>query len=102
MQTLAVVSKFTKKGLSVWYFVKTDTGFAAFGGVDPKCKTFTTIEELRSCYSNWLRYGYQPGIASVPEVKTPRPRKVERPSRPVDSQLPLDLQEDLWALPSVV
>ena len=99
MQTLAIVSKSTKSGLSVWYFVKTDTGYHAFGGVDPKCMTFNTVEELRSCYSNWIRYGYQPGITSVREVKTPRPRKIQAPiSDPWESKLPLDLQLELDSL----
>ena len=88
MQVLAVVSKSTKQGLSVWRFVQTETGeYFAFGGVKPACKAFATIDDMRSCYKNWVhRYGYKPGLVSVkPVAKHVRP-------------IPADLQADLWAL----
>jgi len=98
MQTLAIVSKSTKQGVSVWRFVVTENGeYFAFGGIKPACKAFTTIEQLRNCYKSWVRYGYQPGL--VPVAKTPAPvkRTVATPSA-----LPEDLAADLWALePSV-
>lgn len=63
MQTLAIVSKSTKQGLSVWRFVATENGeFFAFGGCKPACKKFASLEALRSCYKQWLKYGYQPGL----------------------------------------
>ena len=97
MQTLAIVSKYTKQGLSVWRFVVTETGeYFAFGGVKPACKAFATIDQLRSCYKSWVSYGYQPGL--VP-TKAPTPVKRTVPT----SQLPEDLAADLWALePSTV
>ena len=88
MQTLAIVSKSTRQGLSVWRFVQTETGeYFAFGGVTPACKAFRTIDEMRACYKNWIKYGYKPGLA---------------PTKPVARPIPADLQADLWALqPSV-
>lgn len=98
MQTLAIVSKSTKQGLSVWRFVVTENGeYFAFGGVKPACKAFATIDQLRSCYKSWVRYGYQPGLVPV-KAPTPVKRTV-----PTPSQLPEDLAADLWALePSTV
>ena len=85
MHTLAIVSKSTKQGLSVWRFVQTETGeYFAFGGVKPACKAFTSIDAMRACYKNWIKYGYQPGLV------------------PVKSQLPADLSRDLWALEPTV
>ena len=84
MQTLAILSRNTKQGVSVWRFIQTEDGnFFAFGGCKPACKQFKTLQELRNCYKSWLRYGYEPGLV------------------PVKSQLPADLQADLWALPTV-
>jgi len=88
MQTLAIMSRDTKQGVSVWRFVQTEDGkFFAFGGVKPACKQFNSIEELRNCYKSWLRYGYEPGL--VPTKKQPVKQL---------SMLPADLQADLWAL----
>ena len=97
MQNLAVLSKQTKQGVSVWRFVQTDDGaYFAFGGITPACKQFDTIEQLRSCYKSWVRYGYAPGIVEPKKVATPKPVRVQK------SQLPADLRSDLWALqPSV-
>jgi hypothetical protein len=99
MQTLATVSKSTKQGLSVWRFVVTDNGeYFAFGGVKPACKAFATIDQLRSCYKSWVRYGYEPGLTPTKKA-LPRP---EKPAWDTPSQLPEDLAADLWALePSV-
>ena len=65
MQTLAIVSKSTKQGLSVWRFVVTENGeYFAFGGVKPACKAFATIDQLRGCYKSWIKYDYEPGLGS--------------------------------------
>ena len=85
VKLLATVSRSTKRGLSVWHFVDADGCFYAFGGVDPSCKVFAKIEDLRKCYKSWTRYGYKPGVPT--------------PTKQV-STLPADLQEDLWALPN--
>ena len=98
MQTLAIMSKSTKQGLSVWRFVVTENGeYFAFGGVKPACKAFATIDQLRGCYKSWIKYGYEPGL--VPTKKAPTPVKRTVPT----SKLPEDLAADLWALePSTV
>ena len=85
VKLLATVSLSTKRGVSIWHFVDADGYFYAFGGVDPSCKVFTTIEDLRNCYRSWKRYGYKPGVTT--------------PTKQV-ATLPKELQEDLWALPN--
>ncbi len=85
MQTLAIVSKLTKQGLSVWRFVQCEDGaYFAFGGVKPACKQFTNIDDLRACYKNWVSYGYKPGM--TPIKKQPK------------SVLPKSMQMELAAL----
>jgi hypothetical protein len=97
MQTLAIVSKSTKQGLSVWRFVVTESGeYFAFGGVKPACKAFATIDQLRGCYKSWIKYGYEPGLVPA-KAPTPVKRTV-----PTPSALPEDLAADLWALPNTV
>lgn len=60
MQTLATLSRTTKKGYtSVWYFVEGIDGFYAFGGCHkPIIKRFDTLEQLRALYANYIKYGY--------------------------------------------
>ena len=95
MQTLCVLSKRTKQGISVFHFVQTpDNQFWSFGGVSPKAMHFKSRKELDQCVKTWIGYGFTVGMA--PPVKAQA--KAKSPSKPV-SQLPLDLQADLWALP---
>lgn len=98
MQTLAIVSKSTKQGLSVWRFVSTDNGeYFAFGGCKPACKAFKTLAQMRACYKQWLRYGYEPGLPS--ETVAPKPVKKQLlVADPWESQLPLPLQLELASL----
>ena len=99
MQTLAVVSKSTKQGLSVWRFVRTETGeYFAFGGIKPACKAFADIDELRACYKNWRKYGYKPGIQAAPTPTRPEKPSWDGPARPLTE----DLIKDLWALEPTV
>ena len=78
MQTLAIVSKNTKTGLSVWRFVQCEDGtYFAFGGVKPACKQFTDIQDMRDCYKNWLSYGYRPGIKKQPVSVLPKSMQME-------------------------
>ena len=94
MQTLAIVSKNTKQGLSVWRFVQTETGeYFAFGGVKPACKAFKSLDEMRACYKNWVSYGYKPGIQTRPAKPS-----WDGPARPLTE----DLIRDLWALEPTV
>lgn len=100
MQSLCVLSKRTKQGLSVFHFVQTpDNQFWAFGGVAPKAMHFKSRKELDQCVKTWIGYGFTVGMA--PPVKAQAKAKASRPSKPAHdlSQLPLDLQADLWALP---
>ena len=93
MTNLAIVSKSTKHGISVWRFIQTEDGkFVAFGGCTPACKEFASLDELRTCYKNWISYGYQPGL--VPE----KAKKSIPLSDPWASQLPVSMQKELESL----
>ena len=94
MITLAIVSKQTKQGLSVWRFVQSeDNQFFAFGGCKPACKAFASIAELRSCYKAWVSYGYEPGLVPTKPVK-----RAVFLSDPWSTQLPPHLQMELEEL----
>jgi hypothetical protein len=95
MQTLAILSKSTKQGVSVWRFVQTDDNqFFAFGGCKPACKSFASITELRSYYKAlFTKYGYEPGL-----VPTKPAKKAMFLSDPWSTQLPIHLQDELEAL----
>ena len=95
MQTLAILSKSTKQGLSVWRFVQTDDNqFFAFGGCKPACKAFASITELRSYYKAlFTKYGYEPGLVPVKPVK-----KQVFLSDPWSTELPIHLQRELEEL----
>ena len=62
MQTLAVISRTTKRGyISTWHFVQGVDGYYAFGGCHkPLVKRFDTVEELRDLYASYCSYGYTP------------------------------------------
>ncbi len=95
MQTLAILSKSTKQGVSVWRFVQTDDNqFFAFGGCKPACKAFASITELRSYYKAlFTKYGYEPGLVPVQPIK-----KAMFLSDPWSTQLPVHLQLELEEL----
>mgnify|MGYP007061996276 CR=1 FL=1 len=97
MQTLAILSKSTKQGVSVWRFVQTDDNqFFAFGGCKPACKAFASITELRSYYKAlFTKYGYEPGLVPVQPIK--QVVSLSDPWGP-QSELPLHLQWELEAL----
>lgn len=98
MQTIAIISKSTKQGLSVFHFVQTPDGaFWAFGGLNPKAMQFKSLTEMNAAISNWTKsYGYSFGIVPKKSSNT-RPSKPSWDKQP--SMLPKDLQEDLWSLP---
>ena len=60
MQTLATISRTTKKGYtSTWYFVEGIDGYYAFGGCHkPIIKKFDTLNKLRALYAKYIEYGY--------------------------------------------
>ena len=96
-RTVATLTKQTTKGLSTWSFVVCDGVHIAFGGTTNRCRTFRTMRQMKDCIQNFIfRYGYVADIKSAPRpVKKVNPVKTF--IRP-DSELPVDLQQDLWAL----
>ena len=96
MQTIASISKSTQKGVSIFHFVKTPTGeYWAFGGVQPKAMHFKSLAELNAAITTWTKsYGYSFGCAPNPAKKQVAIKQ--------KSELPADLQADLWALQPAV
>jgi hypothetical protein len=97
MYTLAILSKSTKQGISVWRFVQTDDNqFFAFGGCKPACKAFASITELRSYYKAlFTKYGYEAGLVPVQPVTKAVPLSDPWGHH---SELPLHLQWELEEL----
>ena len=95
MKPLATLSMVTKKGhTSTWHFVQTCDGWYAFGGCHrPLVKKLDSCKELRALYKNYLGYGYKP--VGKPDEAFTRTMIV---ADPWDSQLPLDMQQELAAL----
>ena len=93
MQTIATISKSTKQGVSVFYFVQTPCGeFWMFGGVSPKAIQFKSMKELNAAVMTWVnKYGYSFG-------DTPVAKSLATTQDKQKSQLPADIQADLWAL----
>ena len=93
MQVLAILSKSTRQGVSTFRFVETENNeLWMFGGATPKAIQFQSRKELDRCVTTWINYGYTFGL--VPTKKSVKPI--------AKSQLPEDLQKDLWALPTAV
>ena len=94
MQTVATISKSTKQGVSVFYFVQTPCGeFWMFGGVSPKAIQFKSMKELNAAVMTWVnKYGYSFGDTPVVKSLATTTQVKQK------SQLPADLQADLWAL----
>ena len=92
MQTIASISKSTQKGVSVFHFVKTPTGeYWAFGGIQAKAMQFKSLAELNKAITTWTKsYGYSFGV-------DPKPAKKQVTNKQ-KSELPADIQADLWAL----
>ena len=69
MQTLAILSKSTRQGESVWRFVKTEDGqYYAFGGVTPACKFFRNKQAMTACRNNYIKlYGYTDKTSQLPQ-----------------------------------
>ena len=97
MQTIATISKSTKQGVSVFYFVQTPCGeFWMFGGNNPKSIQFKSMKQLNTAVMTWVnKYGYSFG--DTPVVKS----LANKSQVKQESLLPADLQADLWALPTV-
>ena len=100
-RTVATLTKQTNNGLSTWSFVVCDGIHIAFGGTTNRCRTFRSMRQMKDCIQNFIfDYGYIADIKS-----TPKPVKKVKSDKTVirqDSELPDDLQMDLWALrPSI-
>ena len=94
MQTFAIISRSTRQGVSTFRFVQTENNeFWMFGGVTPKAIQFKSRQELDRCVMTWInKYGYSFGLVPTKQAVKPTAK----------SELPKDLQQDLWALqPSV-
>ena len=99
MQTIATLYKQTKTGLSTFRFVKCDDGsLYMFGGITPKCINFTSMKECKSAINQWRRYGYS---FTKPQAK-PVAKKFEAKHVDPWSEMPADMQQDLWSLPCAV
>ena len=96
-RTVATLTKQTNTGLSTWSFVVCDGIHIAFGGTTNRCRTFRSMRQMKDCIQNFIfDYGYIADIKS-----TPKPVKKVKSDKTVirqDSELPDDLQMDLWAL----
>ena len=91
MQVLAILSRQTKQGVSTFRFVQTENNeLWMFGGATPKAIQFQSRKELDRCVMTWINsYGYTFGLVPTKKV-VPETAK---------SELPQDLQQELWALP---
>ena len=94
MQTVATISKSTKQGVSVFYFVQTPCGeYWMFGGITPKSVQFKSMKELNAAVMTWVnKYGYSFGDTPVVKSLATTTKVTEK------SELPADLQADLWSL----
>ena len=93
MQTLATISKQTKKGLSIFNFVKTAEGqLWMFGGITPKAVQFKSVKDMNTAIQTWTKsYGFSFGIAKAPPKK-------QFINDPWVSELPTSMQMELEAL----
>ena len=95
MQSICILYKQTKKGLSTFHFCKTEDGqFWMFGGITPKAIQFDSLKELKAAITSWRRMGFT--------FTKPSPKRVAKPSwdlqDPWESDLPSSLQEKLFSL----
>jgi len=98
MKVLCTLSKSTKRGLSVFTFVKNDAGqFWMFGGCSPKAIQFDSLQALNAAVTQWRRYGFVFGAKGSPK---PAPKK-QFVSDPWESSLPAKMQMELEALSAV-
>ena len=93
MQVLAILSRSTKQGISTFRFVETENNeLWMFGGATPKAIQFQSRKDMDRCVMQWIQYGYTFGL--VPVKKDVKPVNTQK------SELPADLQRDLWSLPA--
>lgn len=100
MQTLAILYKSTKSGLSTFHFCKTEDGnFWAFGGITPKAIQFKNLADLKQGITSFRRLGFgftKPAAKS--SVKSTANMKHVDPW----SDIPSGMQQELWSLPCSV
>jgi hypothetical protein len=97
MQTIAILYKSCKNGISTMYFVKTPNNeFKAFGGITPKCFDCKSLAELKQAITSYRRNGFS--------FNKPSLKATIKSLTCVDpwSDIPSNMQQDLWALPSSV
>jgi len=94
MQTIAILYKPCKAGLSTMHFVKCEDGsYWAFGGMTPKAFNCKSLAELKQAITSYRRNGFS---FNKPSIK-----KTTANFKCVDpwSDIPSKMQQDLWALP---
>ena len=94
MKVLASLRKQTKSGVSTWTFIHDAEMkvFYAVGGENLKVIPATDRKHLREIFDNFVRYGYSRKLAPKKQ------RKEQLIADPWQSQLPLQLQNELAAL----
>jgi hypothetical protein len=101
MQTIAILSKQTRQGVSTFRFVQCENGeYWMFGGVTPKAIQFADRKQLESCIMQWRRYGYSFGLPTEAPVAPKAATKKQFLSDPWSSELPSSMQMELEVLPA--
>ena len=91
MKVLASLRKQTKTGVSTWTFIHDAEMkvFYAVGGEDLKVIPANDRKHLRQIFNNFLGYGYTRKLSNKKQLLV---------ADPWESQLPLQLQNELAAL----
>ena len=91
MKVLASLRKQTKTGVSTWTFIHDAEMkvFYAVGGEDLKVIPANDRKHLRQIFNNFLGYGYTRKLSNKKQMLV---------ADPWESQLPLQLQNELAAL----
>ena len=95
MNTICILYRQTRQGLSTFRFVKCEDGSLwMFGGCTPKAIEFDDMSALKSAITQWRRYGFS---FTKPQA---RPAKPAWDSKKFDpwSELPMNVQQELWSL----
>ena len=102
MQIYSHIHCYTKTGPVVWVFYKLNDSYVATNGEDTFTKaTYAELKQLKATFMTYkTKSGGQRFYHGLPKGQA-TPRADKKPVGDPKSQLPLDLQADLWALPCV-
>ena len=93
MQTLCVLSRRYKNGVSTFRFVQTENGeLWMFGGLKPQCLQFANRKEMNEAIIGWRRLGFSYGLP------TNKPVKKRVFVQQQQSELPAELRQQLAEL----